>query len=142
MAGGPETLALVGGARPTRWWAPGTWQPDAVVGTTAADERVREMASRRSEGCLAMVASGAHARTSALASRSRWCPTPAMVRVISSSARSVRSMCRTPSSPPRSEEHTSELQSRQYLVCRLLLEKKKKLLRTQSNASSPHVCPA
>src|SRR3712207_8123851 len=30
------------------------------------------------------------------------------------------------SSQPRSEEHTSELQSRQYLVCRLLLEKKKK----------------
>src|SRR3712207_8306713 len=28
----------------------------------------------------------------------------------------------------RSEEHTSELQSRQYLVCRLLLEKKKKQL--------------
>src|SRR3712207_7539628 len=28
----------------------------------------------------------------------------------------------------RSEEHTSELQSRQYLVCRLLLEKKKILL--------------
>src|SRR3712207_8747640 len=26
---------------------------------------------------------------------------------------------------PRSEEHTSELQSRQYLVCRLLLEKKR-----------------
>src|SRR3712207_8549020 len=35
---------------------------------------------------------------------------------------------RSPSSAPcdrRSEEHTSELQSRQYLVCRLLLEKKK-----------------
>src|SRR3712207_8208498 len=32
-----------------------------------------------------------------------------------------------PSDPNRrSEEHTSELQSRQYLVCRLLLEKKKK----------------
>src|SRR5258707_3375434 len=29
-------------------------------------------------------------------------------------------------SKSRSEEHTSELQSRQYLVCRLLLEKKKK----------------
>src|SRR5215217_9736186 len=29
----------------------------------------------------------------------------------------------------RSEEHTSELQSRQYLVCRLLLEKKKKIPR-------------
>src|SRR3712207_7502849 len=30
-----------------------------------------------------------------------------------------------PSPQARSEEHTSELQSRQYLVCRLLLEKKK-----------------
>src|SRR5258707_8328410 len=30
----------------------------------------------------------------------------------------------------RSEEHTSELQSRQYLVCRLLLEKKKQQLQT------------
>src|SRR3712207_8531373 len=30
-----------------------------------------------------------------------------------------------PSTTTRSEEHTSELQSRQYLVCRLLLEKKK-----------------
>src|SRR3712207_7294271 len=30
-----------------------------------------------------------------------------------------------PDFPLRSEEHTSELQSRQYLVCRLLLEKKK-----------------
>src|SRR3712207_7166197 len=29
--------------------------------------------------------------------------------------------------PVRSEEHTSELQSRQYLVCRLLLEKKKNI---------------
>src|SRR3712207_7740962 len=33
-----------------------------------------------------------------------------------------------PAAPGRSEEHTSELQSRQYLVCRLLLEKKKKKL--------------
>src|SRR3712207_7426290 len=31
-----------------------------------------------------------------------------------------------PGEEERSEEHTSELQSRQYLVCRLLLEKKKK----------------
>src|SRR3712207_8326879 len=30
--------------------------------------------------------------------------------------------------PARSEEHTSELQSRQYLVCRLLLEKKKTIV--------------
>src|SRR3712207_6976941 len=33
----------------------------------------------------------------------------------------------------RSEEHTSELQSRQYLVCRLLLEKKKKIFNTLRN---------
>src|SRR3712207_7360670 len=32
----------------------------------------------------------------------------------------------------RSEEHTSELQSRQYLVCRLLLEKKKHPKRSQT----------
>src|SRR5205823_10337808 len=34
--------------------------------------------------------------------------------------------CAVPSAPRRSEEHTSELQSLAYLVCRLLLEKKKK----------------
>src|SRR5437870_10909269 len=34
---------------------------------------------------------------------------------------------------PRSEEHTSELQSRGHLVCRLLLEKKKKLITTHLN---------
>src|SRR3712207_7371232 len=33
----------------------------------------------------------------------------------------------------RSEEHTSELQSRQYLVCRLLLEKKKKIATIKYN---------
>src|SRR2546430_7414924 len=32
--------------------------------------------------------------------------------------------------PPRSEEHTSELQSQSNLVCRLLLEKKKKIVAT------------
>src|SRR3712207_8349385 len=32
----------------------------------------------------------------------------------------------------RSEEHTSELQSRQYLVCRLLLEKKQRLVTTKA----------
>src|SRR3712207_7884682 len=36
----------------------------------------------------------------------------------------------------RSEEHTSELQSRQYLVCRLLLEKKKKRHYKLSNVIS------
>src|SRR5258707_8392581 len=62
--------------------------------------------------------------------------------ITSSTTRSGRSRWRH--SSPRSEEHTSELQSRQYLVCRLLLEKKKKdppssasLFRTsRSNLSS------
>src|SRR3989441_5009078 len=49
--------------------------------------------------------------------------------------------CRLPSTPAgilgknlRSEEHTSELQSLAYLVCRLLLEKKKKLKDTYYHA--------
>src|SRR3712207_7370326 len=48
---------------------------------------------------------------------------------------------RASSAPSRSEEHTSELQSRQYLVCRLLLEKKKKnkALRHEHNISSYNV---
>src|SRR3712207_7331679 len=38
----------------------------------------------------------------------------------------------------RSEEHTSELQSRQYLVCRLLLEKKKSTYTIQSHPTITH----
>src|SRR3712207_7964477 len=45
---------------------------------------------------------------------------PAVLRSGGLGARDLRRTAR------RSEEHTSELQSRQYLVCRLLLEKKKK----------------
>src|SRR5258707_14247109 len=41
--------------------------------------------------------------------------------------RSRRATRAAPGCASRSEEHTSELQSRQYLVCRLLLEKKKKI---------------
>src|SRR6266511_5963974 len=39
---------------------------------------------------------------------------------------------------PRSEEHTSELQSRENLVCRLLLEKKKKIQYHQNSATIKH----
>src|SRR2546429_4377586 len=42
-----------------------------------------------------------------------------------------------PALQDRSEEHTSELQSRLHLVCRLLLEKKK-YLSTDSNTSTTH----
>src|SRR3712207_8121262 len=38
----------------------------------------------------------------------------------------------------RSEEHTSELQSRQYLVCRLLLEKKNSLLSSYTHLKYTH----
>src|SRR2546422_11167729 len=41
-------------------------------------------------------------------------------------ALTTRRLDRVPAIEPRSEEHTSELQSRLHLVCRLLLEKKKK----------------
>src|SRR3712207_8775900 len=43
------------------------------------------------------------------------------------SCRASSASCGEPSTR-RSEEHTSELQSRQYLVCRLLLEKKKQII--------------
>src|SRR5438445_8112122 len=38
----------------------------------------------------------------------------------------------------RSEEHTSELQSRQYLVCRLLLEKKKKKKNSKDDTNNKY----
>src|SRR5438445_5273164 len=45
---------------------------------------------------------------------------------LAASVNRLKTSSGTPSFTSRSEEHTSELQSRQYLVCRLLLEKKKK----------------
>src|SRR3712207_8054049 len=44
--------------------------------------------------------------------------------------------------PARSEEHTSELQSRQYLVCRLLLEKKNRKRRPASPLRGTTPTPA
>src|SRR3712207_6924868 len=62
--------------------------------------------------------------------RTPGCPCPAGPASTSGRAASRSRRCRGPATPSRgssrSEEHTSELQSRQYLVCRLLLEKKKK----------------
>src|SRR3712207_7582948 len=50
----------------------------------------------------------------------------ARVRVAAAEAEAARREERLAEAGRRSEEHTSELQSRQYIVCRLLLEKKKK----------------
>src|SRR5258705_4589421 len=51
---------------------------------------------------------------------------------------------RPPRPGPRSEEHTSELQSLRHLVCRLLLEKKKKIIYEHSahtiNATQSAIC--
>src|SRR3712207_8474391 len=55
-------------------------------------------------------------------------PPPAAAIAVSSAP--LRFGLATPGGPGRSEEHTSELQSRQYLVCRLLLEKKNNHLTT------------
>src|SRR3712207_8498555 len=52
--------------------------------------------------------------------------------------------CTAASGRPRSEEHTSELQSRQYLVCRLLLEKKTQTYNPSTpslNSASPPITP-
>src|SRR3712207_7701373 len=66
-------------------------------------------------------------------SRSRLLTSAKLLRTYSFSASVIRPRCGSPACSGlvkslrcRSEEHTSELQSRQYLVCRLLLEKKKK----------------
>src|SRR3712207_7790410 len=56
----------------------------------------------------------------------RACPAPRRSRGRPRRARRGTRRSSAGSSRPRSEEHTSELQSRQYIVCRLLLEKKKK----------------
>src|SRR5690606_40928705 len=52
-------------------------------------------------------------------------PTPGMACPWRPIARRFASQCDIPAAHPRSEEHTSELQSRENLVCRLLLVKKK-----------------
>src|SRR5687768_17829820 len=64
----------------------------------------------------------ARRRPSAATSSGRPCPSRVTPRPRSGPTTSTR----RGSSFPRSEEHTSELQSRLHLVCRLLLEKKKK----------------
>src|SRR2546425_9276515 len=52
-------------------------------------------------------------------------------------AASSASLSRSGSRNTRSEEHTSELQSLAYLVCRLLLEKKKKKLHARAARTNP-----
>src|SRR3712207_8051317 len=70
--------------------------------------------------------SGRGPRPSHRCRRGRYRPAPALPpSPRSPSPASAPAASPSPSVRSRSEEHTSELQSRQYLVCRLLLEKKK-----------------
>src|SRR3712207_8921010 len=62
---------------------------------------------------------GGHARPTAARAAACRCATAASSKPASCSSNRAHQFT------SRSEEHTSELQSRQYLVCRLLLEKKK-----------------
>src|SRR3712207_8126109 len=81
--------------------------------------RRRPPLSRSRQGVPAQADDRRHTKASASSS-----PRAASTcRSVGSPASSSRYVTRS----ARSEEHTSELQSRQYLVCRLLLEKKKKL---------------
>src|SRR3712207_8165686 len=79
------------------------------------------------------------------ASQSRWSRAvrPGWAALLSSSAPTVRIGSASPAyaraairAVPRSEEHTSELQSRQYLVCPPLLEKKNNYTRSFSLPTS------
>src|SRR2546429_5420896 len=70
-----------------------------------------------------------------------WTSPPATVCI---STRSTRNECSSPTLISRSEEHTSELQSRLHLVCRLLLEKKKNKDTSYAHVltiSSPRLSP-
>src|SRR2546427_5348449 len=53
-------------------------------------------------------------------------PAASSTRAVAKLMRGIMAGCTHPASSSRSEEHTSELQSQSNLVCRLLLEKKKK----------------
>src|SRR3712207_8145796 len=78
------------------------------------------------------------ARSSTCSSSSAgWAPAAPYVRSTTKNGTPVAPRaCAVAPSCRRSEEHTSELQSRQYLVCRLLLEKKKN--HQTSLHSTPH----
>src|SRR2546422_1868291 len=78
-------------------------------------------------GCSASHTRTSGASTSPVAARKP--PTAA-----TSAHRFAASTAGTTAARPRSEEHTSELQSRLHLVCRLLLEKKKKTHKYETTA--------
>src|SRR3989449_5086661 len=95
----------------------------------AEQEKGRPASKLRSSWRCAPLYSSRHQRGPTAHSSPRTRPLPTREKSRSSSAIST-------SSGPRSEEHTSELQSRLHLVCRLLLEKKKKYYRTEKRKTT------
>src|SRR5690349_22636698 len=87
-----------------------------VMGASATQEQVDEVVARLDEaGCAALVTPGREATViGAIGERELLAALP------------LEGYAGVEQVLPRSEEHTSELQSRRDLVCRLLLEKKKK----------------
>src|SRR5438445_6546254 len=77
---------------------------------------------RGAGGCARRLGSSAPSHFSCFADRKTLKPLPRCTTVAVPKAAVMRFWIDS-----RSEEHTSELQSRQYLVCRLLLEKKKQI---------------
>src|SRR5207302_6988388 len=82
--------------------------------------------SRRHSSAISAASSGVGSRLSRASTS--WSPgaSPGLWRRMRSMARETVRVASSRQKSRRSEEHTSELQSRENLVCRLLLEKKKK----------------
>src|SRR3712207_6901208 len=85
----------------------------------------------RSMSCTCTTTPGASRGST---SSTTWLTSPPVLTVCVVSTRSTSSAA-SASKADRSEEHTSELQSRQYLVCRLLLEKKKTKIKYELSIS-------
>src|SRR6266496_6220253 len=84
-------------------------------------------------GCRAARGAARRAAPHEAAARALTAPAPAGVGVLLRHRRHIGRHRGGPRGGRRSEEHTSELQSRRDLVCRLLLEKKKKKLNSRNN---------
>src|SRR5690625_5751186 len=122
-------LAPVSGSRASDRRCQSRTSPDLT--SMSGRERIVE---RKGDGSSESQSTGAMRVT--LTGRSSWSPASAAssestLRGASPTTRTSKSLGNAPLSPdrlaaqdPRSEEHTSELQSRGHLVCRLLLEKK------------------
>src|SRR5258707_125729 len=96
--------------------------PPDRVGKVAQDQCATSSAAAGDFAHPTTLASGRFSSSSGSTSSA---DQPPGTRLPEARAPCARCWCRAPWRP-RSEEHTSELQSRQYLVCRLLLEKKQR----------------